>query len=116
MSYDVAVWEGEVPASDEEALEVFERLCERYDDADEPASPRILDYIGALTERYPDLMDLPEEEVDESPWAIGPLAGTGPFFYFSLTFDGAEDALAFVAEAARSRGLVCFDPQRPGLI
>lgn len=71
-----------------------------------------------LQDHYPDLMDLPDDDLDTSAWADGPLTGNvmGPFFYFALTYSGAEEALAFVAETARTHGLVCFDPQRPGLL
>jgi hypothetical protein len=33
-----------------------------------------------------------------------------------MTYTGAERALPFVAETARGRGLVCFDPQEQRLI
>ncbi len=45
MSYCVAVWDGEVPANDEQALLVYDALWERHGDAEEPPSQRILDYI-----------------------------------------------------------------------
>jgi hypothetical protein len=119
VTYDVAVWEGERPADDADALVEYERMWEQYEDSSAPASPRILEYIKALTTRYPDLMDLPEDAPeDTAPWADGPLTGNvvGPFFYFALTYSGAEAALPFIADTARAHGLVCFDPQRPGLL
>jgi hypothetical protein len=118
MSYDVAVWEGEPPADSTEALRVFEALYERYAGTDQPPSQRILDYITALTARYPDLTNLPDDDLDDSPWADGPLTGDakGPFFYFALSYDGVDEALPFIAETARQHGVVCFDPQRMQLL
>ena len=37
--------------------------------------------------------------------ALGPLLG------LTLVYNKAEDVLPFIAEIARSHGLVCFDPQ-----
>src|SRR5437870_781951 len=118
MSYDVAVWDGQMPANDEQAMEVYQSLWERHKTTDEPPSPRILGYIQSLTARYPDLMDLSDDEGDDSPWADGPLTKDvmGAFFYFGLVFSKAEEALPFIAETAREHGLVCFDPQAERLI
>jgi hypothetical protein len=118
MSYDVAVWDGERPADDEQALRTYEALWERYGDAAEPPSPRILDYIAALTARYPDLTEHSSDDVDASPWADGPLTldVKGPFFYFALVYSKVDEALPFIAETARRHGLVCFDPQRQRLL
>ena len=118
MSYDIAVWESDRPSDDAEALKVYEAMWEKYEDAAPPPSPAILEYARALTAKYPDLDDLSDDEVDTSPWADSPLEGNimGPFFYFAMTYSGAERALPFVAETARARGLVCFDPQEQRLI
>ncbi len=118
MSYDIAVWVGERPLDDDEATRVYERLYEQSENTDAAPSPLLLDFIGALTSRYPDLMDLSEDDSDGSPWADGPLTlnVVGSFFYFALTYSGAEEALPFIAETARAHGLVCFDRQRPGLL
>ena len=118
MSYDIGVWVGESPPDVASAIERFQEHMIRLEGEPEPPHPAILAYIEELTSRYPDLTELPDEDVDESPWADGPLVNnaTGPFYYFSMTYSGAEKALEFVAEAAARRGLVCFDPQGTRLI
>jgi hypothetical protein len=115
MSYDVAVWVGDTPTDDKQALQTYEALWERYESTDEPPNQRILGYIGSLTARYPDLTVLSD---DDSPWADGPLTGNvmGPFFYFSMVYSKVEEALPFIAETARHHGLVCFDPQTQWLL
>lgn len=116
MSVDLAVWEGNRPASDQEAAKTFKQLYERYIGSEDttPPTERIASYVDTLLSRYPDLTDLDDDVVDDSPWADGPLIGNarGPFLYFGLvTNDAAEAAMSFAIDAARSAGLICFDPQ-----
>jgi hypothetical protein len=116
VSIDLAVWEGPEPASDGEALQTFEELYERYVEAEDKTVPtdRIAAYVSALLARYPDLTELDNDVVDDSPWADGPMINNaiGPFIYFGMvTNDAAEEAWPFAVSTARSLGLVCFDPQ-----
>ncbi|MCP3913322.1 MAG: hypothetical protein GY713_20530 [Actinomycetia bacterium] len=62
MSYDLAVWEGPTPRSDEQAAQVFTELSKRYPDRADPPDP------------------------EHSPWSDGPLAhnATGPLLYFGM--------------------------------
>jgi hypothetical protein len=57
VSYDLAVWEGERPASDELAERVYMGFVNVYLDADEPSdeppTPAIQRYVAALLERWP---------------------------------------------------------------
>jgi hypothetical protein len=113
---DIAVWEGPTPTSDDEAAKTFEELYDRYieSDADAPPSQRITEYVRALLERYPDLDELDDDAVDDSPWADSPLMGNarGPFIYFSLVAnEAANEAWQHAVTTARAMGLVCFDPQ-----
>ena len=89
MSYDLAVWEGDRPASDEVAYTTFQALYEKYVQAEEPVqpSPRLTAYVEALLARWPDLT---EEAGEESPWSTGPhiREAIGPFMYFPM--GGAE--------------------------
>jgi hypothetical protein len=118
MSYDLAIWEGERPNSDEKAAQVYEELSERYEeDTDEPPSLRLLGFARDLTHRYPDATDLPDDRVEESPWAYGPLTEnvTGSLFTVGVRFDMVKEVAPFVARMAREHGLVCFDPQEETL-
>ncbi|MBX9426812.1 hypothetical protein [Streptomyces lateritius] len=112
MSYDLAVWEGERPADNKTAGQVFSDLYARYFEGEvhEPPSERIAAYVAALLERW---CDLTEDEEDTSPWSTGPLIGeaSGPLIYFPLRWSMAEEASAYAAAAAESMGLVCFDVQ-----
>ncbi|GAA3576463.1 hypothetical protein [Kribbella ginsengisoli] len=112
MSYDLAVWEGDRPASNEEAAATFQALYEKYveDEEDTHPSPRLTAYVEALLARWPDIT---EEAGDESPWASGPLVEeiVGPFMYFPMGWSRSEEASAFAADVAHAHGLVCYDPQ-----
>jgi hypothetical protein len=108
MSYDLAVWGGELPR-DEEADEVFDELFDRYLDSEDgltEPSPRIEAYVEALAERYPD-------DVPASPWASPPVMdeASGPIVYLLMSYSRAEEVAEYAATLARELGLVCYDPQ-----
>jgi hypothetical protein len=112
VSYDLAVWEGERPADDETALEMFRALYEQHIEAEElaPPSPRIRAYAEALLKRYPDITDAAGQD---SPWSSGPLIGeaVGPLMYFPMMWSRGEEVSAWAAQLAAEHGLVCYDPQ-----
>ncbi|MEU3793875.1 hypothetical protein [Streptomyces fructofermentans] len=116
MTYDLAVWEGERPADDKSAGQVFNDLYDRYIDGevDEPPSERIAAYVAALLERW---CDMTEDDADTSPWSTGPLIeeASGPLIYFAMRWSMAEEASAHSAAVAESMGLVCFDVQQDRL-
>ncbi|MFF4874039.1 hypothetical protein [Streptomyces sp. NPDC000961] len=116
MSYDLAVWEGERPADDKTAGQVFSNLYDRYIDGEVEESPseRIAAYVAALLERW---CDLTEDEEDTSPWSTGPLIdeASGPLIYFAMRWSMAEESSAYAAAVAESMGLVCFDVQQDRL-
>jgi hypothetical protein len=118
VSVDLAVWDGPMPSSDDEAARVFERLYQESADSRTPPNEPIRRYVGALLARFPDLTDLADDEVDESPWATGPLIedASGRFLYLSMgTNAAAEEAWEHAIAKARSMGLVCLDPQQGAL-
>ena len=116
MSYDLAVWEGPRPGSDEEGAAEYERRMdemERLLDAGEETTDPTLGiraFVTAALERYP---ELDEDSGAECPWASAPLIGEamGDYIYFPMTFSGAGYARDVVAGIAHAHGLVCFDPQ-----
>jgi hypothetical protein len=117
MSYDLAVWEGDRPPTDTEALDMFEH---RYDQLMGSAelmtrTPRIQRYVDELLSRWPDINT---DEGQDSPWADGPLIGnaSGPMIYFAMVTSRAADVVDEIAELATAGGLVCFDPQTATLL
>ena len=116
MSYDLAVWEGDRPASDEAATNFYDEqvgpVVEDYVPgvSDAPPTSRIRAYIKALLERWPD-EGLGADE--NNPWGTNSLLddASGWFVYLTLSWGMAEEVSAFAADLARQHGLVCYDPQ-----
>ncbi|MDX2649098.1 hypothetical protein PV341_37175 [Streptomyces sp. PA03-1a] len=110
MSYDLAVWDGALPPDDHEAGSVYDELCERYLESDDvviPPAPRIVDYVEALLDRYPDDID------GKMVWASAPVINeaSGPIVYLVMSYSEAEEVSEYAASLARKHGLVCYDPQ-----
>lgn len=121
MSFDLAVWEGPLPASAGAATAEYERRMEAMEaaldrDAEPPpATPAIRAFVEAALARYP---ELDEHSGDECPWASSPLIAeaVGDLIYFPLTFQGAAYAADVLAGIAQEQGLVCYDPQSERLL
>lgn len=110
MSYDLAVWVGEEPATDREAAKEHDRLYEEYLEGDGvvPLEMEISNFLAVLTDRWPD-----RSAGDDSPWASIPLdaSASGSYVYLTLAWARAEEMSVYVTEVAHRFGLNCFDPQ-----
>jgi hypothetical protein len=109
VSYDLAVWKGDVPGDDKGAAEEFEHLYERYFvESPRRAHPAIRAYVEALVERWPE---------DGGPWSTSPLidSASGPIAYFSMVYSRAGEVSEGAAQLAAEHGLVCFDANRSAL-
>lgn len=110
MSYDLGVWEGDRPKNDDEALETWGELAERYLEDPEPPTPRIARYIEVLLERWPDTRD-------DSPWASsGTGDASGPVLCINIMYGRQTEPTAYAADLAREHGLVCVDLQEDCLL
>ncbi|MEU0095101.1 hypothetical protein [Kribbella sp. NPDC006257] len=109
MSYDLAVWEGDLPRDDKAAAGEFEELYERYFvESPRRAHPAIRAYVEALVEKWPE---------DGGPWSTSPLidSASGPIVYFSMVYSRAGEVSEGAAQLAAEHGLVCFDANRSAL-
>lgn len=115
MSFNLAVWEGAAPETDAEGAAAFKALYAKHVEhgASEEPSSAIRAFIASITAKYPDLLDLSDDDVDGGVWSDGPLIGnaSGPFFYFGIVWSRVDTVAPFVARIAAQQGLVCFDPQ-----
>lgn len=116
----MAVWEGERPATDDDASRTFAALYDRYLQREYPTepTPKIKEFVDALLATFPDLDALEDDRVDDSPWADSPLLAnaSGPLIYFGMvTNDAAERAWGVATTTAARLGLVAFDPQSDAL-
>jgi hypothetical protein len=120
MSYDLAVWVGEQPASATDADNEYARRMDAMEEALDhelvvPPAPELIAFVEAVLDRYP---ELDEDSGPECPWASAPLRAeiVGDLIYFPMTFSGAEFARDVVADIAGSLELVCYDPQLEALL
>jgi len=115
VTYTLAVWDGEMPADDEQATAEFNRLVELTEDDDIPPTQKIRRYVETLLSRWPDIT---EEGGENSPWADGPLMGDadGPLFVFGLCTFLGEEPFIYCQALAKEHALVFFDPAEEQLL
>src|SRR5258707_68183 len=68
MSFDLGVWQSDSHLTDEEAGDLYVKLCEQSWIPIEE-NPAVQAFYAELTSRYPEIDTVPEEEVDECPWS-----------------------------------------------
>jgi hypothetical protein len=112
MSYDVAVWVGERPATHAAAAEEFDARADASEGDDQPPGRRIRAYADALVARFP-------EGSDAGVWAVEPVLDVAGGDFLSLNLipgDGLDDVVGHAGELAQRHGLVAYDPQRECLL
>ncbi len=112
MSYNVGLLIEFAPFDDALAFEHFNALA-KASDIDERPHPTFIAVHKELTDRFPCICDLPEDEVDEGVWSDGPLLNNfgAREAVIGFTFSAAETLLPFVLGVARNHGLTAFDWQ-----
>ncbi len=111
MSYDLGVFYTEKPLTDEDAVARYVAYCEEQDLTPfiEP-SPRIAAFLKELTDRYPQLHDMADEELENCPWH-GSFDVSKGHVLMPITYFWAPDLSEVVVDLAAKHGLVCVDPQ-----
>lgn len=112
MSFDLGVWHIDEPLTDEQAGEIYLKLCEEwpYLEGESPAVPA---FYQELIEHWPEIDTVPEERVgdfDFSPWS-GELCHSGMAVVMSCVWSKADDVAQYVKTLARKHDLLFFDPQ-----
>ena len=112
MSYDLGVWYPHKFLSDEEATDVYIRLCESDTSGVSP-HPAVHAFYVELTTRYPEFEMVPEDRIDDSsycPWS-GALGKSPGHVIMSCVWSQAEAVEKFVCLLAHKHGLAVFNPQ-----
>ena len=109
MSFDLAVWFEPASITNEEAAQKYLRLAEG-DVADATEHPGVERFLQELSARYPDLDELPEEEIDDSPWSCG-FDRSGAHILMCMRWSVSTEVLDLIAALAEKHGLVLYDPQ-----
>jgi len=85
------------------------RVDEIHESPRQPPTPAIVEFVGGLLKRYPEL----SKSQTNTVWADGPLLGdaSGQFIDIGIQWDYYEEAVPFIVVTARQFGLSCYDPQ-----
>ena len=75
-----------------------------------PASASLDNFVQSLEDKYPCIDTLPDEDLDDSPWACGFDKGDG-YIIVSMAFSQAEDVGNFIWSLLEKNKLIVFDPQ-----
>jgi hypothetical protein len=115
MSYDLAVfYPGSRRLSDEEAMVLYEKLCE---DEDESLTPH--DSVDAFYEElysiHPEIDDVSEEDLDDCPWSVAH-DRYPTHVMMSCIFPQAEQIDDLIRRLARKHGLAVLNPQSGSII
>jgi hypothetical protein len=112
MSFDLAVWDSPVAVTNEEADEIYAKLCEGQPLAGLP-SPAIQSFYTELIAKWPEIDTLAKEDLDDldlCPWSCA-LYRSGRYVIMSCIWSRAEKVRAFVESLANKHRLVQFNPQ-----
>jgi hypothetical protein len=116
MSFDLAVFSAAAPLTADEAREVYLRLSDEDDWSQWLKEDERVDrFAREIRQRWPDIDDLPEDEVDASPWSVG-FDVSPAHMIVSFVWSTADEAVPAFIEMARRHGLYVFDPQEDVLI
>jgi hypothetical protein len=104
----LAVWNSLTPISDEDAAHQYQLLKDvgserRFDD-------KVYAFYSRLISLYPEVETLPEDELDDSPWACS-MEVSGSHVIMAIVPEQSEKVVPQVLALSEENGLVCFDPQ-----
>jgi hypothetical protein len=108
MPLYLGVWNSLAPISDEEAAHQYQLLKDvgserRFDD-------KVYAFYSRLISLYPEIDALPEDELDDSPWACS-MEVSGSHVIMAILPEKCDKVVPQVLTLAEENGLVCFDPQ-----
>jgi len=109
MSFDLGVWYGDKPLTDAEAGDLYLKLCEQtWVPIDR--KPAVDAFYTELTNRYPEIDTVPEDELDACPWSCAH-DRSGLHVVMAMRWSMCAEIAPVVHELAAKHGLVCYDPQ-----
>lgn len=78
-----------------------------------PQNPKFVAFARKLTDRFPCITTLDDEDAEDAIWTDGPLDGvTGkPLYGVGVRTDALQDVMPVIIDAARGLGLIVYDMQ-----
>jgi len=117
MSYDLAVWYPQQRIGNEEAKELYLRLCDG-ESSGVLQHPAINAFYAELTAKHPEIDTIPEERIadkDFCPWSCA-LDHSSSHVIMCCVWSKATYVHQLVKELARKHGLALYDPQSDKVI
>ena len=105
----LGVWHSRSAISDKDAARQFAALLEGKE-VFQSWNAAVYRFLTQLTGLYPDIDTLPEDKVDDSPWACS-IEVSGDHVIMALRLDRYASVFPVIMQLANHHGLVCFDPQ-----
>jgi|HubBroStandDraft_6_1064221.scaffolds.fasta_scaffold498541_1 hypothetical protein len=112
MSFDLGVWYPQKRIGNEEAGQLYVRLCES-DTSGVVPHPAIDAFYADLTAKHPEIDTIPEEKIDDHdycPWS-SKLDHSPGHVIMSCVWPKATYIHQLVQDLARKHGLATYDPQ-----
>lgn len=112
MSYDLPVWYPRTRIRNEEATELYLRLCDG-DTSGVVPYPSIQAFYAELTARHPEIDAIPEDRIGDHagcPWSCK-LDYSPGHVIMCCVWSKASDVHELVQGLARKHGLALYDPQ-----
>lgn len=112
MSFDLAVWDSDIAVTNEQADEIYAKLCEGQAPPGD-SSPAIEAFYTELTAEWPEIDTLAQKDLDNldlCPWSCA-LYRSGRYVVMSCVWSRAEKVRAVVESLANEHRLVQFNPQ-----
>lgn len=107
MSYNIAIVISPIPSDDAEAWKAVQGLIDAVGE-----TPRIFQELhDKLTEKYPCMCSVPDDEVDDVVWSDGPLINNfgHRVAVIGMSYSRVDEVLPFIISAANGMGLSVFD-------
>ena len=114
MRVEIGVFFTDAPVTDEDALHRYRACRNGENQADAPA-PHLDPFLGDLTDRYPTLESLSEDERQQSPWARD-FNRNGDQLIIAVNGRECAEAVDLIMQLADRHGLVCFDPRTRSIL
>ena len=112
MSFDLGVWYPQKRIDNEQARELYVRLCDS-DTSGVVPHPAIDAFYAELTAEHPEIDTIPEKRIDDHdycPWSCK-LDRSSGHVIMSCLWSKATPIHRLVQDLARKHGLAVYDPQ-----
>ncbi len=111
MSFDLTVLNPAKPLTAAEALAVHNSICDGEDVSKWLAvDDRTAAFVAALTKDYPQIDELPDDQIDNCPWSCG--LDVGPSWaMMNIVWSRSHEIAKFVFALCRQHDLALFDHQ-----